>query len=112
MVLIDNPVRNPIYVLVGRSPCVYSNSARRSSEEGARGGWLPADDDDDGGVANSSPSAGASKYDSSSIGSTLVSGNNWNKEMTFRLNLLLLIRVVLSNDSCTCKYIQHVPNNI
>lgn len=55
---------------------IHSKSARRSSEEGARGGCDPAEDDDDGGVARSSPSAGASKYDSSSIGSTLVSGNN------------------------------------
>lgn len=80
VILIDNPIRNPVYVLLGRSPYIHSNSARRSSEEGARGGWLPADEDDDGGVARSSPSAGASKYDSSSIGSTLVSGNNWNKK--------------------------------
>lgn len=57
----------------------YSNSANKSSEEGARGGWLPADEDDDGGVARSSPNAGASKYDSSSIGSTLVSGKSWNR---------------------------------
>lgn len=76
MMIIDNPIRNPVYVRLGMSQGVHSNSARRSSEEGARGGWLPADDDDDGGVASSSPSAGASKYDSSSIGSTLVSGNN------------------------------------
>lgn len=57
----------------------HSNSANKSSEDGARGGCEPADDDDDGGVANSSPSAGASKYDSSSIGSTFVSGSNCNK---------------------------------
>lgn len=86
VILIDNPIiRNSVYVLLGRSPCVHSNNARRSSEDGARGGWLPADDDDDGGVANSSPSAGASKYDSSSIGSTLVSGNNCNKKIIVRL---------------------------
>lgn len=75
LILIDNPVCHPVYEYC-RSPSVHSNSARRSSEEGARGGWLPADDDDDGGVASSSPSAGASRYDNSSIGSTLVSGNN------------------------------------
>lgn len=60
---------------------IYSKSARRSSEEGARGGCEPADDDEEGGVASSSPSAGVSKYDSNSMGSTLVSGNNWKKEI-------------------------------
>lgn len=55
---------------------VHSNSAKRSSDDGALGGCDPADEDDEGGVANSSPSAGASKYDRSSIGSTLVSGSN------------------------------------
>lgn len=55
---------------------IHSKSARRSSEEGTRGGCDPADDEDEGGVARSSPSAGVSKYDSSSIGSTLVSGNS------------------------------------
>lgn len=57
----------------------HSNKASKSSEDGARPGgrWLPADEDDDGGVARSSPRAGVSRYDSNSIGSTLVSGNNW-----------------------------------
>lgn len=82
LIIIDTiPVYNSLFynivLMVWKRCCkVYSNSANRSSEEGARGGWLPADDEEEGGVASSSPNAGASKYDSNSIGSTLVSGSN------------------------------------
>lgn len=58
----------------------YSKSASRSSEEGARGGCDPAEEEEEGGVASSSPSAGASRYESSSIGSTLVSGSSWKRQ--------------------------------
>lgn len=77
----------------------HSNSASKSSDEGARGGCDPADDDDEGGVASSSPSAGASKYDNSSIGSTLVSGRSW-KEIQVNVTFdILIIKTEKTNDN-------------
>lgn len=74
----------------------HSNSASRSSEDGARGGCDPADEEEDGGVARSSPSAGASKYDSSSIGSTLVSGKSCKENTTMLLLLLWTVQIKMS----------------